>query len=208
MKNLELPRKIPHMINGILYLALLHFLGYVSLFVLGSLVFLSLSFLGIWLVKKFPWWEKLFEKMIREENPIKGIGIPTYFSGMFLACTIQYFLNIRFEILVYAITTLAIGDGIATIVGKSHLGVFKPKGYPKSYSGMIVGTLLSMIISGLFLEYIGQEVKSMEILLYTSIGMIIEFFLVSKKAHEYCIDNFAIPVGIILVSIPISLLTN
>ncbi len=138
--------------------------------------------------------------MIRKDNPIKGIGVFTYFLGIFISCVIQFQWNLEIGILVCAIVTLSIGDGIATIVGKSKLGSFKSRHYPKSYSGMIIGILLSVFISYVIIHVYGFTMTFKEILLYCSIGMIIEFLLISKKSHEWCLDNFLIPIGIILIS--------
>ena len=200
-KELELFRKIPHMITGIIYLAAFLYLGYSKVFVWGSCIVVCASILGIFLVRYVPWWHQVFRSMIREGNPIKGIGVPMYFGGMFIACSFHYFLGIPKDVVVYAIITLAIGDGIATIVGKSHLGVCRPFGYAKSYSGMIVGIILSLIVSGCFLIMFEMELNTFRILMYVTIGMIIEFLLVHKKAHKYCLDNFVIPFGIVLLSI-------
>lgn len=206
MENTQLKifRKLVHMINGIFYLIPFIIFGYTLVFIKTSLLLLALSLICMFLVFLFPSWERIFKKLIREDNPIKGIGVPMYLGGMFLACTMQHYLDIRIEILVYAIVTLSMGDGIATIVGKSSLGAFRPRNYPKSYSGMFIGTLLSIAVSYLLLVIFDLDIDIQEICIYTSIGMLIEFLLTSKKSHEYCIDNFAIPIGIMLFSLIIN----
>jgi len=200
--NLELPRKVFHIFSGLIYLLVYLLFGYTNYFITFSIIMIVVSFICIKLFKASASFKKISRKFSRPENPIKGIGISLYLLGSFIAISLQHCFQLPVELTVYALVTLATGDGLASIVGKRYPNIFYSRRYEKSYFATIVAIIFSVLICLPFLYYSNLEINISEIIIYTSIGMIIELKMGSKKirkiAHIYCLDNFTIPIGIVV----------
>ena len=202
--TLELPRKGFHILFGIGYLTMYLLLGYTLLFWLFSGVLFTINIIAMKLANN-PKWNKLFRSAIRKDSPLKGVGSLVYLIAAFITCSLEHYTKIETEILVYAIITLSVGDGLATIVGKASKTFMRSELFSKSYFGSIIGAIVSVLVILLICElfYFNQNIG--HILGYVVLGMTIEFLLgwkyINKIANGYCLDNILIPLGIVIVSI-------
>lgn len=203
-KELELPRKIFHMCFGTIYLFLYLTTEMTNVFISYTVGFYLITILSIYVVNGKTK-NKLLMEATRESSPVKGLGSLIYLFGLSLTIVLENVFHIDKEIVVYAFITLSIGDGIATPIGKACGNFMKSKMFQKNYFAGFSAVIISTIVVCVILNFFEYTIQLEKIVLYVSFGMFLEFILghkiIRKCAHNYCIDNFIIPVGIICLSI-------
>ena len=200
--NLELSRKLFHIFFGITYI-LFYLLLPFHIFVIITALFGVITLMSMYIANTNK--NSIFKNTARNSSPLKGIGSLLYLLGLIVVVILEQQGFISKEIVVYAFITLAVGDGLATPIGKASGSFMKSKLFSKSYLGYLGGIVGSLLVSFIILRIFNIPLILINMISLVIVGMTIELILghrwIKKYAHIYALDNICIPLGIVIVAI-------
>ena len=183
-KNVEqnITRKIIHIGSLLTWFMMVYFFGTSIHLVILPLIFIFVNLIS----HKF----KIIKAMERDDS--SSIGTIYYAISMFLMSLLTYFKHDFLPYYGIGYLVMAVGDGLAGIIGRK--GKQKIGNSDKTYVGSLTIIISSFIIILAFDIYYKLGLSLMGILFYSLLSAVLEFY--GKKGT----DNLILPLGISVLS--------